>query len=150
VTVRNETILIIEEDDDLRRLLSLSLRLAGFPTREARDGLEAMAILDQLFPIDAVVLDVILPDIDGLSIRQEIAARTGNIPVIVITDSPEPIPDLHPSCVVTKPVEPDDIVKAAVKCLSETVSDPPVTSLRDPSSAFPQSPRRRRPVRRSR
>jgi CheY-like chemotaxis protein len=121
VTVRNETILIVEEDDDLRRLLSLALRLAGFPTREARDGLEAMAILEQLVPIDAVVLDVVLPDIDGLSIRQEIAAYAGNIPVVVITESAEPIPDLHPSCVVRKPVEPDDIVTAVVKCLRESV-----------------------------
>jgi two-component system OmpR family response regulator len=121
VTVRNETILIIEEDEDLRRLLSLSLRLAGFPTREARDGLEAMAILEQLLPIDAVVLDVVLPDIDGLSMRQEIAARIGNSPVIVITDSPEPIPNLLPSCVVRKPVVPDDIVTAVVTCLRESV-----------------------------
>ena len=121
MTVRNETILIIEEDDDLRRLLSLALRLAGFPTREAREGLEAMAIIEQLVPIDAVVLDVVLRDIDGLSIRQEIAARIGNIPVIVMTESSESIPDLHPSCVVRKPVEPDDIVTAVVRCLRESV-----------------------------
>ena len=121
MTVRNETILIIEEEDDLRRLLSLALRLGGFSTREARDGLEAMAILDQLVSIDAVVLDVVLPDIDGLSIRQEIAARSGDVPVIVITDSLDPLPDMHPSCVVRKPVLPDDIVTAVVKCLRESV-----------------------------
>jgi two-component system, OmpR family, response regulator len=121
VTVRNETILIVEEDGDLRRLLSLALRLAGFTTREARDGLEAMSILEQLLPIEAVVLDLVLSDIDGLSVRQEIAARRGNIPVIAITESPEPIPDLHPSCVVRKPVEPYDIVTAVVKCLRESV-----------------------------
>jgi two-component system OmpR family response regulator len=121
VTVRNETILIIEEDDDLRRLLSLALRLGGFATREARDGLEAMAILEQLVPIDAVVLDVVLPDIDGLSIRQEIAAHSGNVPVIVLTDSEEPLLNLHPSCVVRKPVLPDDIVTAVAKCLRESV-----------------------------
>jgi two-component system, OmpR family, response regulator len=120
VTVRHQTILIIEEDGDLRRLLSLALRLGGFATREARDGLEAMAILDQLVPIDAVVLDVILPDIDGLSIRQEIAAHAGNLPVIVLTDSEEALTDLHPSCVVRKPVAPDDIVTAVVKCLRDT------------------------------
>jgi len=110
VTVRHQTILIIEEDNDLRRLLSLALRLGGFATREARDGLGAMAILDQLVSIDAVVLDVQLPDIDGVSIRQEIAAHAGNLPVIVLTDSPDPLPNLHPSCVVRKPVAPDDIV----------------------------------------
>lgn len=80
-----------------------------------------MAILEQNFPIDAVVLNVVLPDIDGLSLRQELAARTGNIPVILITDSPEPMPSLHPSCIVRKPVEPDDIVTAVVKCLRESV-----------------------------
>lgn len=121
MTVRNETILIIEGDEDLRRLLSLALRLAGFPTREARDGLEAMAILEQLVPIDAVVLDVVLPDIDGLSVRQEIAAHAGDIPVIVITDSQNLLPDLHPSCVVRKPVVPDDVVTGVVKCLRDSV-----------------------------
>ncbi len=120
VTVRHQTILIIEEDNDLRRLLSLALRLGGFATREARDGLGAMAILDQLVPIDAVVLDARLPDIDGLSIRQEIAAHAGNLPVIVLTDSQDPIPNVHPSCVVRKPVAPDDIVTAVVKCLRDS------------------------------
>ena len=121
MTVRHETILVIEEDDDLRRLLSLALRLGGFATRDARDGLEAMAILDQEVRVDAVILDVVLPDIDGLSIRQEIAARAGNVPVVVITESQEDIPELHPSCVIPKPVMPDDIVVAVVKCLRESV-----------------------------
>jgi two-component system, cell cycle sensor histidine kinase and response regulator CckA len=119
--VRHETILIIEEDDDLRRLLSLALRLGGFTTREARDGLEAMAILEQLVTLDAVVLDVVLPDIDGRSIRQEIAAHAGSVPVILITESQEPFLDLDPSCIVRKPVVPDDIVMAVVKCLRASV-----------------------------
>jgi DNA-binding NtrC family response regulator len=138
VTVRSEAILIIEDDDDLRRLLSLALRLGGFATREARDGLEAMAILDQEVRVDAVILDVVLPDIDGLSIRQEIAARAGNLPVIVITESPEDVPELNPSCVIRKPVMPDDIVVAVVKCLT----DP-----RGPSQASRRSSRLQRPDR---
>jgi DNA-binding NtrC family response regulator len=119
VTVRSEAILIIEDDGDLRRLLSLALRLGGFATREARDGLEAMAILDQEVRVDAVIMDVVLPDIDGLSIRQEIAARADNLPVIVITESQEDVPEVHPSCVIRKPVLPDDIVVAVVKCLTD-------------------------------
>lgn len=124
MTVRHQTILIIEEDDDLRRLLSLALRLGGFATLEARDGLGAMAILDQLVPVDAVVLDVLLPDIDGPSIRQEIAAHAGNLPVIVLTDSQDPLPNLDASCVVRKPVAPDDIVTAVVKCLRDSAERP--------------------------
>ena len=121
MTVRHQTILIIEEDDDLRRLMSLALRLGGFSTREARDGFQAMAILEQQVRVDAVILDVVLPDIDGLSVRQEIAAHAGNLPVIVITESHAPLPDLHPACVIRKPVVPDDIVAAVVKCLRESV-----------------------------
>jgi two-component system, cell cycle sensor histidine kinase and response regulator CckA len=138
VTARHETILVIEEDDGLRRLLSLALRLGGFATREARDGLEAMAILDQEVRVDAVIMDVVLPDIDGLSIRQEIAARADNLPVIVITESQEDVPEVDPSCVIRKPVLPDDIVVAVVKCLT----DP-----RGPSRASRRSSRLQRPDR---
>ena len=138
MTVRPDTILVIEADADLRRLLSLALRLGGFATREARDGLEAMAILDQEVRVSAIILDVVLPDIDGLSIRQEIAARAGNLPVIVITESHEDIPELHPSCVIRKPVMPDDIVVAVVKCLKDA---------RDPSQASPRSSRLQPPDR---
>ena len=139
MTVRSEAILIIEDDGDLRRLLSLALRLGGFATREARDGLEAMAILDQEVRVDAVILDVVLPDIDGLSIRQEIAARAGNLPVIAIAEPQEDIPGLHPSCVIRKPVMPDDIVGAVVKCLTDS---------RGPSRASRRSSRLQRPARR--
>lgn len=121
MTARHETILVIEEDDDLRRLLILALRLGGFATRDARDGLEAMAILEQPVRIDAVILDLDLPDIDGLSMRQEIAARAGNLPVVLITESATPGPDVHPSCVIHKPIVPDDIVVAVVKSLRESV-----------------------------
>ena len=149
VTVRHQPILVIEDDDDLRRLMSLALQLGGFATREARDGFEAMAILEQQDRIDAVVLDVVLPDIDGLSIRQEIAARAGDLPVVVITESQALFPDLHPSCVVRKPVAPDDIVAAVVKCLRESVAML-TTSLRDPARASPRSSRPPPPVRSSR
>jgi CheY-like chemotaxis protein len=145
VTVRHETILIIEEDDDLRRLLSLALRLGGFATREARDGLEAMSILEQQVRIDAVILDDLLPDIDGLSVRQEIAAH-GDLPVIVITESEAPLPGFHPSCVIRKPVVPDEVVVAVVKCLNEAGR---ITRPRDLSQAPPQSSTPPPPVRRS-
>ena len=149
VTVRHQTILIIEEDDGLRRLMSLALRLGGFATREARDGLEAMAILEQQVRVDAAVLDVLLPDIDGLSIRQEIAAYAGSLPVVVITESEAPLTELHPSCVIRKPIVPDDIVAAVAKCLRESV-ETPTTSSRDPSRASPRSSRPPPPVRSSR
>ena len=71
---REQTILLVEDDDQLRRLLSLALRLAGFVTREARDGLEALAILEWS-RFDGVLVDLALPYLDGVSVLQEIATH---------------------------------------------------------------------------
>ena len=70
----SRTILLVEHDDNLRRLLAIALTLHGFASCEARNGVEALAILDR-HEFDAVILDVVLPDIDGASIREEIAAH---------------------------------------------------------------------------
>ena len=112
------TILLVEHDDNLRRLLAIALTLHGFASCEARNGVEALAILDR-HEFDAVILDVVLPDIDGASIREEIAAHRGNerLPVIIITDSQAPLDHLNPACVLRKPVSPGDVVTAVKRCI---------------------------------
>jgi DNA-binding response OmpR family regulator len=114
-------ILLVEDDGEFRRLISLSLRLAGFETREARDGLEALAILE-CERIDAVVLDVNLPRVDGISVRHEIAsqARTSALPVIFITASDVPLHQENPACVLRKPFTTSELIAAVEKCVKET------------------------------
>jgi len=92
--------------------------LHGYDPVDARNGVEALALLD-LHSFDAVVLDLILPDIDGASIRQEIAAHAGgsHLPVIIITDSREPLRHLNPACVLHKPVTPGAVVTAVRQCI---------------------------------
>jgi DNA-binding response OmpR family regulator len=113
------TILLVEVDDNLRRLFAIALTLHGYDSREARNGIEALAILDR-HPFDAVVLDLVLPDIDGASIRQEIAAISGHLPVIILTDSREPLRHLNPACVLHKPITPGDVVNAVRRCIAES------------------------------
>jgi len=112
------TILLVEVDDNLRRLFAIALTLHGYDSIEARNGVEALAILDRQ-AFDAVVLDLVLPDIDGASIRQEIAAHPGSshLPVIILTDSREPLRHLNPACVLHKPVTPNDVVDAVRRCI---------------------------------
>jgi DNA-binding response OmpR family regulator len=114
----SQTILLVEDDDNLRRLLAIALTLHGFASCEARNGVEALAILDR-HAFDAVVLDVVLPDIDGASIRQEIAAdpRRQRLPVIILTDSDTPLHHLNPACVLRKPVSPGQVVTAVKNCI---------------------------------
>jgi DNA-binding response OmpR family regulator len=115
------TVLIVEVDDNLRRLFAIALMLQGYDTMEARSGVEALSILDRR-SFDAVVLDLVLPDIDGASIRQEIAAQSNNapLPVIIITDSREPLRHLNPACVLYKPVTPGAVVTAVGRCIDES------------------------------
>lgn len=115
-----KTVLIVEDEEDFRRMLSLSLRWAGFDTLEAGDGLTAIALLDGS-RVDAVILDLNLPGFDGLVVRDEIAAHplTRDVPVIIVTGSEKPLPDVSPRCVLRKPVTPERVVATVAKCLRE-------------------------------
>ena len=95
--------------------------LHGFDSVDARNGTEALALLD-VDTFDAVVLDLVLPDIDGASIRWEIGAHSANgqLPVVIITDSREPLRHLNPACVLYKPVSPGAVVSAVRRCIEES------------------------------
>ena len=124
--LRRPTILIVEDDTALRRLLSLSLRTAGFDTREAGDGMVALTLLE-LMEFDGVVLDLLLPGLDGFAIGAEIVAnaRTRTVPVIVITGSDLPVDNLNPACVLRKPVSPYQLVETVERCLRDAAKDRP-------------------------
>ena len=78
------TILIVEDDNDIRALMAFHLRSRGYAIEEARDGEEAIEKLSQSIP-DLVLLDLMLPRMHGLEVLARI--RNGNatkrIPVIV-------------------------------------------------------------------
>lgn len=111
-------IMVVEDDADLRMLWRTALRLQSFDVVEAVDGLDALRALDQ-GPPDLVVLDLALPGIGGESVRQEIAAQTltRDIPVVIVTASTEDLSHLNVSCILRKPVTPDELVQAVRRCL---------------------------------
>ena len=116
-----KTILIVEDDGPLRRLLSLALRLTGFMTREAENGLEAIRIVEWPRP-DALVLDLGLPGLDGFAVLDEIAAHPeiGRLPIIIVTGSQESLAHVSATCVLRKPVTPNKVVATVEKCLRES------------------------------
>lgn len=79
-------VLIVDDDPDIRRLHARVAEQAGCRTIEARDGAEALAIL-QADPPDLVLLDLAMPRMDGFEVleamRSQIATR--DIPVVVVT-----------------------------------------------------------------
>ena len=118
-----ETVLVVEDDPDVRRMYRAALTLAGFDVIEAHDGLAALHILEQR-TADLVILDLILPTIDGLTVQQEIAAQAGtrDIPILIVTGSTLPLDHVKVPCILRKPVSPEELVAAVRRCLAAGAS----------------------------
>ena len=83
------SVLLVEDDDATRRLMQRALVDAGWEVREAENGrtaLEALEAFEEGAP-DLVVLDLIMPEMDGFEFLDELRARDGGygIPVLVVT-----------------------------------------------------------------
>jgi two-component system, OmpR family, response regulator len=74
------SLLVVDDEPVVRELLSASLRFAGFAVTSAATGTEAVSAALREAP-DLIILDVMLPDIDGF----EVARRLGDVPVLFLT-----------------------------------------------------------------
>jgi two-component system response regulator MprA len=77
-------ILIVDDDRSLRDALRRALVLGGYETVSAEDGSEALSQVAAATP-DAVVLDVGLPDIDGLEVSRRLRASGNRVPILMLT-----------------------------------------------------------------
>jgi two-component system response regulator MprA len=77
-------LLVVEDDTGLRDVLRRALSLAGYEIRLSGDGAEALAEVARSVP-DAVVLDVGLPDIDGLEVCRMLRREGNRVPVLMLT-----------------------------------------------------------------
>lgn len=109
-------VLVVEDDAELRRLFRTSLTFAGFDVQEAGDGLTALNSIEQN-PPDLVVLDLMLPRLNGHAVHQEIISHrhTRDIPIVVVTGTRE---TLNVPCLLRKPVTPERLVEAVKSCLA--------------------------------
>ena len=80
------TILLVEDEDSLRRVMKDLLEREGYVICEARDGAEAMEQVDRHNP-DLVLLDLNLPNVDGYTVLERLRAhpRTEHLPVIILS-----------------------------------------------------------------
>jgi len=79
-------VLVIDDEPDVLLLCRVNLEIAGHEVVEASDGLAALALARSASP-DVIVLDVMLPHLDGLSVLADLEAdeRTSGTPVILLT-----------------------------------------------------------------
>ena len=77
------TILLVDDEDAVQKLLTYPLEHEGYRVVQARDGEEALARFETE-QIDLVVLDLMLPRIDGLEVCRRLRARS-TVPIIMLT-----------------------------------------------------------------
>lgn len=81
-------VLVVEDDKGVRDLLDAVLSEEGFEVHTARDGLEGLLKVRMLEPA-ALILDIMMPDIGGLRVLDQLAAEHAATPVIVVTGATE-------------------------------------------------------------
>jgi DNA-binding response OmpR family regulator len=79
-------VLLVEDEETLRKVLRSLLERDGFEVAEAADGAEALSAVDRLSP-DAIVLDLNLPVLDGYDVLSRLRTRStsATLPVLVLT-----------------------------------------------------------------
>jgi len=79
-------ILVVDDDSAINELIKINLELAGYAVVQALDGIKGFALAKQEMP-NAIILDVMMPEVDGYTVAQRIRQNpeTKNIPIIMLT-----------------------------------------------------------------
>jgi excisionase family DNA binding protein len=80
-------VLIVDDDDQLREYVRVNLEMEGYEVREARSADEGLSMLEESSPPDLVLLDVMMPHVDGWEMLRRVQERhgVGAIPVIMFS-----------------------------------------------------------------
>jgi DNA-binding NtrC family response regulator len=109
-----KSILLVDDEANLRSTLTLILQREGYQTRAAVNGREALDLLSKA-KSDLILLDLKMPGIDGMQLLQEIQRLDPDIPVLILTanaslDSAEKAIRSGASGYLLKPIEPEQII----------------------------------------
>ena len=118
-----ETILIVDDDPNIRDVLRIALGQAGFETVEAADGEVALQQVGEVAP-DLMVLDIGLPERDGLEVCREVR-RSSSMPILFLTTRGDEIDrvvglELGADDYVPKPFSPRELVARVKAILKRT------------------------------
>jgi len=114
------TILVVEDNPQAAKLLSLYLNQAGYKVLTARNGSQALMLAEQSHPM-AITLDLMLPDVDGWQVLSELKSmpQTRNIPVVIVSVLDRQVLGFHlgASGYLVKPVDRAELLHALKHCV---------------------------------
>ncbi len=116
-------ILVVEDEASIAEVVSLYLKRAGYAVQVASDGRQAVNIVEKQMP-DFVILDLMLPEVDGLSLTRWLRDRS-NVPIIILTARREEIDriaglEMGADDYVVKPFSPQELVSRVKAVLRRT------------------------------
>ena len=133
-------VLVVDDDRNLRKIISTNLELAGFAVETASDGPEALSMIENLQP-DIVLLDLMMPYMDGYEVAKRIRNHQNpsiaNVPIIILTAKGETEDKLRgfeagADDYITKPFGPQELlarVRAKIRRVEVDSSLSPLTRL---------------------
>jgi two-component system alkaline phosphatase synthesis response regulator PhoP len=140
-----EKILIVEDEKDIIKMLDYNLKKEGFKTLSAHDGENALDLVNRECP-DLVILDLMLPGIDGLEVCKTLKnnTKTVSIPIIMLTAKSQESDkiiglELGADDYVTKPFSPRELIariKAVLRRIKEKDKLPEMLKIGDLSIDF--------------
>lgn len=108
-----KTILVVEDEASIAEVVSLYLKRAGYNVQIASDGKQAMTLFERWAP-DFIILDIMLPEVDGLTLTRWLRARS-DVPIILLTARREEADriaglEMGADDYVVKPFSPQELV----------------------------------------
>lgn len=119
-----DDILVVDDEPSVVEVVTLYLRREGFSVRQARDGREALAAVQERPPL-LMVLDLMLPGLDGLEIMRRLRETGRDVPVIMLTARSQELDRIYglemgADDYVTKPFSPIELVARVKAVLRRT------------------------------
>ncbi|GAA0385574.1 response regulator transcription factor [Paenibacillus motobuensis] len=117
-------ILVVDDEWNMRNLLRIYLIKEGFEIKEASNGMEALAMIDK-HEFDLVLLDVMMPDMDGWQVLKAIRAKS-DVAVLMLTARSETKDKVYGLVIgaddyLTKPFEPEELVARVFSLIRRSV-----------------------------
>ncbi len=81
---KDNTILLVEDEENLHEALKLNLELEGYQVVSALDGMQAVKSLQSQY-FDLMILDIMLPEMDGIEVLETIRVQNNHVPVLILS-----------------------------------------------------------------
>lgn len=121
------TVLVVEDDRAIARLLAMTLEDAGYAVERACHGEEALAVLEDSTP-DAIILDLAMPVMDGATFYRHLRAHerddVRSIPVLIVSavGATRAGRELEAEGALEKPVDPDELIEEIGRIIAESAA----------------------------